>query len=271
MPRSFEECQKIIKEDVEKIPENLRYFDSESINDPMQNPWKRMVVGIVSCKKHNGRLQSFLMLFSDIFAELGLDYYIIYADPDIETEEGVDFSVDHDNRFFYAKSTEAYESLAHKLAIFYSYIYNHTDYEHVIKADDGCLINLSSVIKLLNHTYIGSGMHPTSSGCHRGKCSKKEYNHSNVDFGHNFMEFYPEMDDDMYKSLYKVSYAGGGYGYRIGREAMKHIDKYKAHILSIGLSYEDVIFGQVFFLEGIKLYWHGIGRYHFIGPGPVKK
>lgn len=74
------------------------------------------------------------------------------------------------------------------------------------------------------------------------------------------------MTDDKYASLYRINLAGGGYGYRISRNCLEHIDKYKSHILSLGLSYEDVLFGQIFYLEGIKVTNLHIGKYHLIGP-----
>ena len=193
-------------------------------------------------------------------------FYIIYADPDIKTKDELDFTVDHKSRTFIAKSKESYETLAHKVAIFYSFIYNFTDYDYVVKADDGFLLNLSKLIDKLDCHYIGAVLKPTSNRIHINKCTDKQYNKIHLDFGHNLKDFLPNMDEELYKSLYHIRLAGGGYGYRISREALKIVDKYKKHILSQGLSYEDVLFGQILYLEGINVTWHGIGRYHHIGP-----
>jgi hypothetical protein len=264
--QSLEACQQIVKNDIKKIPDKYKNFDEKTRDNKITNPWKRMVVGILSCDRTSKRLASFLAVYKDIFTNLGLDYYIIYADPDIKTEQGLDFVVNDSSRIFTAKAKESYETLAHKVAIFYSYVYNYTDYDYVIKLDDGCLVDLSKVLGRLECPYVGSVLKPTSNKIHKNKCSDKRYNKIDLDFGHNFKELIPDMSDEQYKSLYHIRLAGGGYGYRVSREAIQFIDKYKEHILSLGLSYEDVLFGQIFHLEGIGIAWHGIGRYHNIGP-----
>lgn len=263
---SIEECKKVVANDLNAIPDNLKNFTNVTRNNRSTNPWKRMIVGIVSCKKYQNRLENFLTIFSDIFAKFGLDYLIIYADPNLKTEKGKDFTVDHKNRIFIAKAKESYESLAHKLSIFYSYVYNHTDYDYAVKVDDGCLLNLKELITKLDQPYIGSTLKPTLNIIHKGKCTDKEFNDIALDFGHNFKKFNPNMDDKLYSDLYHINLAGGGYGYRLHRDALKHIDKYKKHVLSLGLSYEDVLFGQIMYIEGIMVTRVGIGRYHYIGP-----
>jgi hypothetical protein len=261
--QSVDVCQEIVRKDLVKIPKEYKDFDSQT-RDGCTNPWKRMVVGIVTCKFHQKRFENYIEIFSKIYGDLGLDYYAILADPDIQTEGGNDYVVDHVTRTFTAKVNESYETLAHKLAIFYSYVYNSTDYDYVVKSDDGCLVDLSKVIQKLEYDYAGAVLKPTVNSVHFGKCSNKEYNKTKLDFGHNFKESFPDIEEERYQELYHIRLGGGGYGYRLSREALQYIDKYKAHILSLGLSYEDVLFGQILYLEGIKVSWHGIGRYHYI-------
>jgi len=263
---SLETCQKAVGKDLAAIPDEFKNFDDETRNDKSKNPWKKMVVAVVTCKKFERRLNNFLILFKDIFADLGLDYYLVYADPNVETEGGLDYTIDHEKRVFVAKAKESYETLAHKLSIFYSYVYNQTDYDYVVKADDGCLLKLNYLITKLDKPYVGATLKPTLNTIHRGKCSNKAYNKSSLDFGHELKRFDPEMKDDTYDKLYHINLAGGGYGYRINRDCLQHIDKYKEHTLSLGLSYEDVLLGQILFLEGIKVARVPIGRYHFVGP-----
>ena len=263
---SIEECKKVVANDLKAIPENLKTFTKVSRDNKATNPWKKMVVGIVTCKKNQKRLDNFLLLFSDIFANFGLDYFIILADPNLKTERGKDYTVDLQNRIFTAKAKESYETLAHKLAIFYSYIYNQTDYEYVIKSDDGCLLNLKEVITKLDQPYVGSTLKPTLNVIHKGKCLDKELNKISLDFGHEFKKFNPKMDDKLYNELYHINLAGGGYGYRLSRTALQHIDKYKNHVLSLKLSYEDVLFGQIMYIEGINVTRVALGRYHYIEP-----
>jgi hypothetical protein len=262
---SVEHCQQIVARDLNAIPDEFKNFDDETRNDRSKNPWKRIVVGIVTCKKYGRRLKSFLTIFADIFADLGLDYYILNADSDIETEDGHDYVVDHESRVFTAKAKESYETLAHKLAIFYSYIANETDYDYIVKADDGCLLNLKEVISRLDKPYVGASLKGTNNRIHINKCTDKKCNVP-LDFGHEFKRYDPEMDDEKYKKLKQVYYGGGGYGYRMSRDAFQHIEKYKEHVLSLPLTYEDMIFGQILHLEGINVVRMSIGRYHYIGP-----
>lgn len=274
MPRwgTVEECREVVNADMKKIPDSLKIFDEESRNDPERNPWRKMVVGIVTCAKNKRRYNNFMEIFGDIFEQIGLEYYIINADLDIVPDDpSDDFVIDHESRVFTAKAFEAYENLAHKLAIFYSWVYNHTDYDYVIKADDGCLINLHAVITKLDLDYVGSILKPTSNRCHINKCKQDKYNKVDLDFKHDFdlikdRSGKQAIPDSKIKELYDVRAAGGGYGYRLSRNALKNVDRYKSHILSVGLSYEDIIFSQVMFLEGIIPVGHWIGRYHAIGP-----
>ena len=262
--QSEDKCREIIAKDLENVPEEYKKFNDVTRNNRDTNPWKKVIIGIVTCKKYNSRYQNFLSLFADIFKEFGIEYYAIVADPDIEVKDGLDYSIDRASRTFTAKANESYETLAHKLAIFYSYVNNYTDFEYIVKVDDGCLLNMSRILYKPEFPYAGSALKPTSNKCHFNKCSSKEYNKTLLDFGHNFKEFNPNMTDELYESLYHIRYAGGGYGYRLHRDAFQHIDKYKAHILSLGLSYEDTIFGQILHLEGVNVSYHGIGRYHYI-------
>lgn len=257
MPKiiTIDDCKKLVSEDLQKIPQELKNSNG---------PWKYMIVGIVSCEKSKTRLNNFMNIYGDIFKKLNLSYFIIYADPNIQTAHNRDFSVNMKDRIFTAKAKESYETLAHKLAIFYSYIYNHTNYKYVVKIDDGCLVDLHGISRNLERNYAGSYMTPTSNTVHRGKCTEQIYNKTSLDFGHDFMKYNPKMSKDLYEKLYKIKYAGGGYGYRLSRTAIRCINKYKKHILSLGLSYEDVLFGQILFLEGINVDWHVMGRYHYI-------
>ena len=79
--RSVEVCQEIVANDLEKIPDEYKNFDDKTRNNRSVNPWKKMIVGILSCKRTHNRLVNWLTIYDDIFKILGLEYYIIYADP----------------------------------------------------------------------------------------------------------------------------------------------------------------------------------------------
>lgn len=261
---SLERCIEIVGNDLKKISNALATVDEETKNIRSVNPWTQMVVGVVSSFANHKRLANYLTIFGEAFDNLELDYYVILADPNIEPEDGKDFVLYEDTRIFLAKAKDSYETLAHKLAIFYSYICQHTDYDYVIKCDDGCLLDLNNTIVNLEADYIGTVLTPTLNTVHFGKCTDQAYNTQKLDFGHSLKHIKPDMDDKLYDSLYHIRYAGGGYGYRFNRKALQCIDRYKPHILSLGLSYEDILFAQICFLEGIHVTSQDIGRYHAI-------
>ena len=263
---SVDLCRDFVKEDLKRVPDRYKVFDSDSKMDPAVNPWQRMVVGILSCAASHKRLANYLSIFDEVFDELGLDYYVILADPNMISDDGQDFILFPESRLFIATAKDSYESLAHKLAIFYSFVFHQTDYDHVIKCDDGCLLDLSGAIQNLEADYCGSVIQPTLNTIHFDKCTEASYNTTELDFGHRFDQILGESDRERFKSLYQIQYAAGGCGYRVSRKALGLIDTYKDHVLSLGLSYEDVLFGQILFLEGVLVTGRDMGRYQFICP-----
>jgi hypothetical protein len=191
--------------------------------------------------------------------KLGFDYYIILAD---QLLIGTNKKYRIDGHYFYCATDEAYEVLAHKLAIFYCYIYNETKYDFVYKVDDGCLLNMK-ILKNPTYDYGGSLIVPTSSICHKYKCKNKKFNKIKLDFRHNFQNL-KNIDKKKLENITKIKYAGGGYGYGLSRKALSYIPKYLDHILNIPLSYEDIIFGQIMYLSGITPVQICFGQYHQI-------
>jgi len=220
----------------------------------------KICMGILTCPNTKKRFDKFMNHHEKWLIENDIKYYIIQSDPTLIGKE--EYKIDGNN--FYCGCKEAYETLAHKLAIFYGYIYEKTDYTHIIKVDDGCLLKKENVLNLKNkpYDYCGSLMVPTSNKCHIGKCSDKKY-HRELDFNHGF-NYINNIDRNKLASIKKIEYAGGGYGYCLSRKSLSVIAKYKAHILKQELSYEDVIFGQIMYLEGIKPTYYHIGDYHAI-------
>ena len=111
--------------------------------------------------------------------------------------------------------------------------------------------------------YCGGLMSPTADGCHKGKCTNKELNKISLDFSHNLNKII-NLDQSKLKEIKQITYCGGGYGYGLSRNALQHIPKYKYHILSLNLSYEDILFGQIMFLNNIKPKHTEIGGYHCV-------
>jgi hypothetical protein len=216
-----------------------------------------LCVGILSCPQHQKRLAKFLELYSTKFTKHNIKYYVILSNPKLEKEYEIK------GNFFYVKTEEAYEVLAHKLAIFYSYIYEKTNYDYVIKTDDGCLLDFDKILKMPKVDYFGAIIKPTSNKCHFRKCKNAKYNKLPLDFRHNFHNL-KGIDEEKIKNITKIKYTAGGYAYGLSRKALSFIPYYKNHILSVGLSYEDVIFGQVMYLNDIVPTNYRFGNYHKI-------
>lgn len=219
----------------------------------------KICMGILTCPKTKTRLDKFMELQAEKIKKLGFDYYIILSDPSL-IKTGKKYRID--GNYFYCATDEAYEVLAHKLAIFYCYIYNETKYDFVYKIDDGCLLNIDN-LQNPNYDYGGSLMVPTSNNCHNGKCKNPKYNRLLLDFRHGFHRL-KNINKEKLKNITQIKYAGGGYGYGLSRKALSNIPKYLDHILSISLSYEDVIFGQIMYLSDIQPVHKHIGNYHKI-------
>ncbi len=233
----------------------------------------KICIGIVTCPKNEYRFNKFIHLYKKWFNKNNLMYFIIQGDAEYESththEEkkksskinSLEYRVD--GHYFYCAAKESYETLAHKLAIFYTYIYEKTNYDYVYKIDDGCRILKHEILKTPKYDYCGALIVPTSNRCHKGKCSDKKLNKISLDFTHNFDKII-DMDHKLSRKIKKIKYCAGGYGYVMSRNALQYIPKYKDHILNQTLSYEDVIFGQIMYLENIKPKEHRIGVYHGI-------
>lgn len=218
---------------------------------------KKLCMGILTCPANKQRFDRFMRIHEKTIIAKNIDYYIIQSDPNL-IGSGVDYRIE--GRHFYCAAEEAYEVLAHKLAIFYSYIYLKTDYDFVYKVDDGCLLYMDA-LPSPNYDYGGALMVPTANRCHYGKCKNPRFNRIGLDFRHNFHKL-PGVDRNKLRNMTKIRYCGGGYGYGMSRKALSHIPQYLNHILSIPLSYEDVLFGQIMYLSGVSPTRQTVGRYH---------
>jgi hypothetical protein len=220
----------------------------------------KICFGILTCAIHKERFKKFMKIHEKWFNDNDFMYYILQSDPKL-IGTGVEYIIkDH---YFFCAAEEAYELLAHKLAIFYSFIYEKTDFDFVYKVDDGCLIIKENLLNIPKFDYFGALMQPTSGTHHFGKCKKPKYNRKVHNFEHAFDKFV-DIDPEKFAYITKITYTGGGYGYGMSRNALQYIPKYKNHIMNLPMSYEDVLFGQIMFLENIKPTYYVIGDYHKI-------
>ena len=162
-------------------------------------------------------------------------------------------------KIFNANCEERYENLAHKLCIFYDYCKD--NYDGVIKVDDGCKLNFKKLMNIPYDKYdnIGALMRATSTKCHYGKCKKKEFNKEKINLDHKFEKNIIQKLD-----MKEMKYCGGGYSYFLSKKCLNIISNYTNHILSIALSYEDVLFGQILRMNSIEAYYYKFGDYHQI-------
>ena len=86
--------------------------------------------GILTCPSSKKRFDKFMRIHEKWFIENGFTYYVIYGDPSL-FGKGVDYRIKGNE--FYCASNEAYEVLAHKLAIFYTYIFEKTSFDYIFK------------------------------------------------------------------------------------------------------------------------------------------
>lgn len=214
-------------------------------------------IGILTCPNTQKRFNKFMDIHEEQIKKLGFDYYIILTDTSLI---GTNTMYRIEDKYFYCAAEEAYENLAHKLAIFYCYIYNETKYDFVYKVDDGCMLNIGNLLNP-DYDYGGSLMVPTTNTCHFNKCKNRNLNRIKLDFIHN-LHIFKNINKKKLRNITKIKYAGGGYGYGLSRKALSNIPKYLTHILSVPLSYEDVIFGQIMYLSDIKCVSKNIGAYH---------
>lgn len=222
---------------------------------------EKICIAIVTCEKNQERFDRFMSIFADRFEENNLDYYAIRADPDIETDGNKLYRIDgHD---FWTKTEEAYEKLHQKIMVFYSYVETQTEYTHIIKVDDGCLLNLESALSDLHLDYVGYSMFARVNKYHKGKCKDPKWNFYISDFKHSLddvvgIEKFNSLD------LTKVRYASGGCSYRLSRKALTGISAFLPHCLNLEFAYEDLLIGQLLKINGISVSHKIIGRYHRI-------
>lgn len=220
---------------------------------------KKICVGILTCPKNKNRFENFMKIYKNQFEKNNIMYYVIQSDSSL-IKSGKEYQLN--GNYLYVAAEEAYEKLAHKLAIFYSYILEKTDYDIIFKVDDGCLLKMDVILAPPKYDYFGSLMIPTSNQIHKNKCTNSIYNSVNLDMRHNFHE--TGLSNEQLANITKIKYAGGGYGYGLSRKALTHYVKYKAYILNLPLSYEDVLLGQIMFLSNIIPHSYQVGEYHKI-------
>lgn len=249
MTNKIEELKKIVENNLQNLPKDL-----DSII------WSRICIGIVTCDKHRSRFNNFMRIYQEYFDKLGIMYYIIKSNP-TRDYEGSDYIVDGHN--FWINAEEVYEKLLHKIIVFYSYIEKETEYSHIVKVDDGCLFDISAIIKDLNLDYIGSPHRIIDGRYHQRKCTNPELKKQVLDFKHRLDE---KIDSEEFQKLdlTKVQYAMGGHAYRLSRRALTGISDYLEHAKSLELSYEDLYIGQILKTKGVTITRRIIGRYHRI-------
>lgn len=243
------QLKKTVETDILRIPKDL---------DPII--WSKICIGIITCDAHKARFDNFMEIYKEYFESLGITYYAIKADPTLDYN-GSDYKIIGND--FWVNCDEAYEKLLHKVMVFYSYIEKETNFDMVVKVDEGCLLDLSAIIKDMNLDYIGVILTPRANKYHWGKCKDPKLNTYISDFKH---ELDKVIDPDEFKklNLTGVQYASGGMAYRLSRKALTALSNYLDHAKSLDFAYEDMYIGQIMKISNIPVTRRVIGRYHRI-------
>lgn len=251
-------CNKTVNINIRKIPETYRSI--EYLNDKKLSVWSKICIGIITCDASKKRFDNFMNVFKEHFEKFNIMYFIIKADPTLNYGDS-DYIVDGNN--FWVNCEEAYEKLLLKVMVFYSYIEKDTNYDHVVKVDEGCLLDLSAIIKDLNLDYIGVILTPKINKYHWGKCKDPKLNTYLSDFKHG-LDKVIGTNEFQKLQLNKVQYGSGGMSYRLSRKALTGISDYLSHVKTLEFAYEDMFIGQIMKIKKIPITKRILGRYHKI-------
>jgi hypothetical protein len=220
----------------------------------MQGSKGDICLGILTCPKDEIKLKKFMELYSKELEEKNIPYFLIYADNNLDKYYKLF------GRKLYVRTSENYESLAKKLVLFYRFVYEKTDFKYVVKVDCGSTIKIDMIINHPHENYCGGVMKPTMNICHYGKCSNQILNNTPINLTHNLCNRVPKKKCD----IKNIKYCGGGYGYILSRKSLKAIINFTPHIMGLRLSYEDVLFGQILFINEILPHNYVFGGYHTV-------
>lgn len=141
-----------------------------------------------------------------------------------------------DGDVLYVKANDFYEGLAEKVSAAIEYIYTQTSIQHVLKIDDDCYVNATSLIQFpyWRFDYVGGGISGGRDAIfnwHAGKCRNEQLNRLLV----NTSEI--------------ARWYGGGFSYFLSRKAIKEILVQK-RIVDRTL-YEDYAIGRALAAVGL--------------------
>jgi hypothetical protein len=222
-----------------------------------------MCVGILSYPNSINRLNHFMNIYRNHFINRNIKYYIIYADPNIPNY----YKLDEEKNIIYVKTEECYEYLSKKLVLFYKYIYENTSYGYIAKVDERCKINIQWMVDHPRIDYCGDILYGgINDRWHFGKCKYDYNNHTRLDFRHklneyNFKGTISNLENKMW-DITRILYCNGGAGYIISRNSIRYILQYIDHILNLSNSYEDLLFGQLLYLNDIKAVKYTFGWHY---------
>lgn len=204
-----------IEKQIEKLNEKINFLKFKQ---------SKIVVGIISCLKYNNKMDAIRETWVLELKKAKIPYFFIVGDPTIK-------SVEQKEDVLVIPVEDNYESLPKKVALFYEYIHDHTDYDFVYKIDDDCFLNVANFHKsdFWLYDYSGKiiGLDPSGilPDWHFGKCED------------------PKLNSTLYWGKYQGSWCGGGYGYFLSRKSLKIIKNNKKYLFDE--LYEDKAVGDV--------------------------
>jgi hypothetical protein len=189
----------------------------------------------ISCKKNTHKhIYVRYMLYS-----LGVEYIIIVGDPNLSAS----YTFDPVTRLMTIRCPDTFESLPEKIVRMCACVKEHFDPSYIVKIDDDVILYDTSHIRECEY-----GGLPYSTSCsrvhelHFNKCSDEKYN-------------VPFSMDAWYKIIGTipvdtVSYACGGYGYVLGKNAIGILSTTDELVYTTHM-YEDIMVGYILHTHGV--------------------
>lgn len=209
---------------------NLIKFSYSCLENFENKKDNKILLLIFSCKKYESRIETLRKIgYLKYLEEKNVDYLVVTGDENLPT----DYDLDLKSNKLIVKEKDTYEGLPYKvIKTFYTIVDSDLlNYQHVIKSDDDCLVNIDRINNNFN------------------KIDGEDY----VGLLNNFKETYnPNWNGLKNRSKYLGPYMNGGTGYILSYKALESIyDSKKSNtILLRNELYEDKLIGDILRLNG---------------------
>ncbi len=196
------------------------------------------VLLIYTCQKNlNSRVEAIRNSWLKDLIQQGIPYLIVVGGSDkSELKEDI----------LYLSAGDAYEDLPEKSVSMFTWLYENTNYQYMIKLDDDCVMNVEEYFDSASyrkHHYYGHSLY-----CSEGKLDRKWHQEkSTTEFAKFSLDKSPEPS----------MYANGATGYSLSRYAVSHLVNISRTIegqrLIQSSFFEDKLIGDLLGYSGIQV------------------